>query len=192
MELLTKAPIILASNGNFGINTDILETNLINQIILLVGLFLVGKDFLSESLSQRQEEIIQGVEDSEKRLREAQDRLSEAKKQLAQARVIIDEIKKESGETKKALLDRDYAEAKNELERRFSNAATILKFRERQILSEIKQYVSVLALKLVVNKIEKQTGLESKLKTYLQESISMVGEANPILTMEMEGRLSYE
>ena len=187
MELLTKAPIILASNGNFGINTDILETNLINQIILLVGLFFVGKDFLSESLSQRQEEIIQGVEDSEKRLREAQDRLSEAKKQLAQARVIIDEIKKESGETKKALLDRDYAEAKNELERRFSNAATILKFRERQILSEIKQYVSVLALKLVVNKIEKQTGLESKLKTYMQESISMVGEANPILTMEMEG-----
>ena len=187
MQLLTEAYIIVASNGSFGINTDILETNLVNQIILLVGLFFVGKDFLSESLSQRQEEIVQGVEDSEKRLREAQDRLSEAKKQLAQARVIIDEIKKESGETKKALLERDYAEAKSELERRFSNAATILKFRERQILSEIKQYVSVLALKLVVSKIEKQTGLEDKLKTYMKESISMVGESSPAVAMEMGG-----
>ena len=76
MQLLTEAYLIVASNGSFGINTDILETNLVNQIILLVGLFFVGKDFLSESLSQRQEEIVQGVEDSEKRLREAQDRLS--------------------------------------------------------------------------------------------------------------------
>ena len=128
MELLTKAPIILASNGSFGINTDILETNLVNQIILLVGLFFVGKDFLSESLSQRQEEIVQGVEDSEKRLNEATTRLAEAKKQLSQARVIMDQIRKETSGTKAALLESDYNQAKLELSKRFSSASSILMF----------------------------------------------------------------
>jgi len=110
MEILTQAPNLIA--GGFGINTDILETNLINQIILLVGLFILGKDFLTESLGQRQTEIINGVEDSEKRLNEATTRLAEAEKQLSQARVIIDEIKKETNLTKAKLLDSDYEQAK--------------------------------------------------------------------------------
>ena len=53
-----------------------------------------GRDFLSESLGQRQAEIISGVEDSEKRLNEATARLAEAKKQLSQARVIMDQKKR--------------------------------------------------------------------------------------------------
>jgi hypothetical protein len=37
MQLLTEAYLIVASNGSFGINTDIFETNLINQLIVLGG-----------------------------------------------------------------------------------------------------------------------------------------------------------
>jgi len=157
MELLTEAPLILASNGSFGINTDIFETNLINQLIILGAIIYFGRDFLSESLSQRQAEIISGVEDSEKRLNEATSRLTEAKKQLSQARVIMDQIKKETSTTKASLLEADYNQAKLELSKRFSSAASILTFKERQILADIKQYVSVLALELVVSKIEKKS-----------------------------------
>ena len=98
MEILEQAPMMLASG--FGINTDILETNIVNQIILGGGLFVLGRDFLSESLGQRQAEIMSGVQDSEKRLNEATSRLEEAKKQLSQAQVIIEEIKKETSATK--------------------------------------------------------------------------------------------
>jgi len=80
MELFTEASFIVASNGSFGINTDIFETNLVNQLIILVGVVVFGRDFLSESLGERQAEIISGVEDSEKRLNEATTRLAEAKK----------------------------------------------------------------------------------------------------------------
>ena len=184
MQLLTEATLILASNGSFGINTDIFETNLINQLIILGGVIFFGRDFLGESLSQRQAEIISGVEDSEKRLNEATTRLTEAKKQLAQARVIIDQIRKDTSTTKITLLEADYNQAKLELSKRFSSAASILKFKERQILADIKQYVSVLALELVVNKIEKKAGLESELSNYMQESINMVGEASPLPTLD--------
>ncbi len=186
MELFTEASFILASNGSFGINTDIFETNLVNQLIVLVGIVFFGRDFLSESLGQRQTEIINGVEDSEKRLNEATTRLAEAKNQLSQARVIMDQIKKETSETKATLLEADYNQAKLELSKRFSSASTILKFRERQILSEIKQYVSVLALELVVSKIEKKAGLEKELNSYMQESINMVGAASPAPALSVE------
>lgn len=176
MEILTQAPNLIA--GGFGINTDIFETNIINQIILLSGLFVLGKDFLGESLGQRQAEIINGVEDSEKRLNEATTRLAEAEKQLSQARVIIDEIKKETNLTKAKLLDSDYEQAKDELNRRFTVATTTLKNRERLILSEIKQNISFLALKQVVSAIEKQTGSEAEQIAYMKESIKMVGTAN--------------
>jgi F-type H+-transporting ATPase subunit b len=83
MEIFTEAPFILASNGSFGINTDIFETNLINQLIILGGVVFFGRDFLGESLSERQAEIINGVEDSEKRLNEATARLTEAKKTIS-------------------------------------------------------------------------------------------------------------
>jgi F-type H+-transporting ATPase subunit b len=188
MELFTEASVILASNGSFGINTDIFETNLVNQLIILAGVVVFGRDFLSESLGQRQAEIISGVEDSEKRLNEATTRLAEAKKQLSQARVIMDQVKKETGSTKAALLESDYNQAKLEISKRFNSASSILIFRERQILAEIKQYVSVLALELVVSKIEKKAGLESELNGYMQESINMVGAASPapVLSVDFE------
>jgi F-type H+-transporting ATPase subunit b len=186
MELFTEASFIVASNGSFGINTDIFETNLVNQLIILVGVVVFGRDFLSESLGERQAEIISGVEDSEKRLNEATTRLAEAKKQLSQARVIMDQILKETSSTKASLLEADYNQAKLELSKRFSSASTILKFRERQILSEIKQYVSVLALELVVSKIEKKAGLEKELSSYMQDSINMVGAASPAPTLSVK------
>ena len=66
MELLLQSPILIS--GSFGINTDIFETNIINQIILLVGLYFVVGNALKESLAQRQAEINNAVTDSEKRL----------------------------------------------------------------------------------------------------------------------------
>ena len=107
------------------------------------------------------------------------------KKQLAQARVIIDQIKKETSVTKSTLLDADYNQAKVELSKRFNSAASILTFKERQILAEIKQYVSVLALELVVSQIEKKANLKSELSNYMQESINMVGAASPVPVVEI-------
>jgi len=176
MEILAQTTNLIAS-GSFGINTDILETGLINNLILLGGLYVFLGSALGESLEQRQTEIINGVEDSEKRLNEATSRLAEAEKQLSQARVIVDEIKKETRVTKVKLLATDYEKAKTELSRRFNVATTTLKNRERLILSEIKQNISLLALKQVVSTIEKQTGLEEEQIAYMQQSIQLVGSS---------------
>jgi len=174
MEILAQTTNLIA-HGSFGINTNILETGLINNVILAGGLFVFLGGLLSEGLEQRQTEIIKGVEDSEKRLNEATNRLSEAEKQLSQARVIVDQIKQETRLTKVTLLNNDYTQAKNALSQRFTLATTTLQNRERLILSEIKQNISLLALKQVVSTIEKQTGLEEEQVAYMQQSIQLVG-----------------
>jgi len=112
MEIFSQSQIIIANSGSFGINTNILETNLINQIILIAVLFVFVGNALKESLGQRQAEIINGVEDSEKRLSEATNRLAEAKKQLSQARLIIAGIKNRTQLTKVNILESDYVQAK--------------------------------------------------------------------------------
>jgi len=91
--------------------------------------------------------------------------------------VIVDEIKKETQLTKAKLLTSDYEKAQEEVTRRFNVATTTLKNRERLILSEIKQNISLLALKQVVSTIEKQTGLEQEQIAYMQQSIQLVGSS---------------
>ena len=176
MENLIQTQLLLTNSKSFSFNTNIFETNVINITILVIVLFLLKKDILGKLLSERQNEIINSVQDSEKRLNEATKRLEESKKQLSQARVIIDEIKKEAVLTKDKLLEKDYLQAHDELNRRFNNATLILKNRERLILREIKQNISFLALKQVISTLEKQTGMEEKHISYMQESIKMVGE----------------
>ena len=96
MEILSYGQITLM-HGEFSLNTNILETNLINQILLFGILIFAWKNFnISEGLDNRRLQILESVENSEKRLNEAILKLAETKKQLSQAKLIISQIKKET------------------------------------------------------------------------------------------------
>jgi len=83
MIILTQAQILLTHAGEFGFNSNILETNLINQIILLIILVVVWNNFnVSGSLLEKQNNKILLVQDSEKRLNEAISKLTETKKAI--------------------------------------------------------------------------------------------------------------
>ena len=106
----------LASEAEgFGLNSDILETNLINIIILIVLLVYVLGNFLKENLASRQEQIINSIEEGEKRLNEANDRLTEAKSQWAQAQIIVEEIKNQTKRTKANLVESEFNQANQDL-----------------------------------------------------------------------------
>jgi F-type H+-transporting ATPase subunit b len=100
MENFDQIFTLLAAEEGIGLNTDILETGVLNILVLIGIIVYVGRDFLGSSLEQRQQEIIQSVQDAEERLTEANTRLSEAQKQLTQAQVIISEIRQETINTK--------------------------------------------------------------------------------------------
>ena len=80
MEILSQAQILLANQGEFGINTDLFDTNIINQIILIpIVLYAYSAVGIDTTLEGRRNAIITRVEDAEKRLVQATDRLRETK-----------------------------------------------------------------------------------------------------------------
>lgn len=174
MENFNQIFTLLATDKGFGLNTDILDTGLINILILVGIVIYVGRDFLGSSLEQRQQEIIQSVQDAEERLTEANIRLSEAQKQLTQAQVIISEIRTETINTKKILLDSDSTQANQELATRFNRALATLRSKEQQVFSEIKQQIISLALKNVLSKVQTNLG-PTKQSTLIDKSIAKLG-----------------
>jgi F-type H+-transporting ATPase subunit b len=150
MENFDQIFTLLAKHEGIGLNTDILETGVLNILALLGMLIFTGRDFLGSLLEERKATIVQGVQDAEDRLNEAQKRLKEAKKQLDQANIVIGEIKKETITTKKMLLESDAYNAKKDLKVRFDRALATFRSKERQIFLEIKQQIISLVLKRTV------------------------------------------
>ena len=143
MENFNQIFTLLAEHEGIGLNTDILETGLIN-IVALVGILIYsGRDFLGSFLEQRKTSIVQGVQDAEGRLEEANRRLSEAQKQLSQAHIVISEIKNETIAAKKVLLESDAYEAKKDLSTRFDRALATFRSKERQVFLDVKQQIKL-------------------------------------------------
>ena len=172
MENFDQIFTLLAEHEGIGLNTDILETGLINILALLAILIYTGRDFLGSLLEERKTTIVKGVQDAEDRLNEAQKRLSEAEKQLTQANLVISEIKNETVATKKLLLESDAFQAKKDLKVRFERALATFRSKERQIFLEIKQQIISLVLKRTVTRAQETFGSKERATALINETIN--------------------
>jgi F-type H+-transporting ATPase subunit b len=161
----------LIANEGISLNTDILETGLINILALLGILIYTGRDFLGSLLEERRTTIVNGVQDAEDRLSEAQKRLVEAQKQLNQATIVISEIKNETVTTKKVLLESDAFQAKKDLTIRFDRALASFRSKERQIFVEIKQQIISLVLQRTVSRVQETFKSKERSNALINETI---------------------
>jgi len=139
MENFNQIFTLTFENEVISLNTDILETGVINILIVVGLLFYTGKDFLGSLLQERKRLIIKSVQDAEDGLTKAKNRLREAEKQLEQLYFIINEIQIQAEETKQLLLQSDVFEAKKDLKIRFERALTSSKSKKQQIFLEIRK-----------------------------------------------------
>ena len=146
-------------------NPDIFETNVINITILLGGIFYLGSNALSESLSERQEKIMGAIKEAEERLEQATVRLSEGEKQLEQAQLVIESINKDAETTARNVKSSILTDGKTEIERLTSTAKAQIGTIEARVRKQISEYVVTLALKRVTLQ------LEGKLNSNLQQQI---------------------
>jgi len=172
MENFDQIFTLLAEDEGISLNTDILETGLLNILALLGILIFTGKDFLGSLLEERKTTIVKGVQDAEDRLNEAQKRLSEAEKQLNQANIVISEIKNETIATKKLLLESDAYEAKKDLKIRFERALATFRSKERQIFLEIKQQIISLVLKRTIIRAQEAFGPKERASALINDTIN--------------------
>jgi F-type H+-transporting ATPase subunit b len=171
MENFDPIFTLLATEG-ISLNTDILETGLINILVLLAILIYTGRDFLGSLLEERRTTIVKGVQDAEDRLNEAKKRLAEAQKQLNQANLVISEIKSETVTTKKLLLESDAFQAKKDLTVRFERALATFRSKERQIFVEIKQQIISLVLQRTINRVQETFKSKERATALINETIN--------------------
>ena len=172
MENFDQIFTLLAEEEGIGLNSDILETGLINILALVGILIYAGKDFLGSLLDERKTTIVKGVQDAEDRLNEAQKRLSEAEKQLNQANLVISEIRNETIATKKILLESDAFAAKKDLKIRFERALATFRSKERQIFLEIKEQIISLVLKRTVIRAQEAFGPKERATALINDTIN--------------------
>ena len=170
MENFDQIFTLLANEG-ISLNTDILETGLINILALLAILVYTGRDFLGSLLEERRTTIVKGVQDAEDRLNEAKKRLVEAQKQLNQANIVISEIKNETVTTKKSLLESDAFQAKKDLTVRFDRALATFRSKERQIFVEIKQQIISIVLQQTVSRVQETFKSKERSNSLINETI---------------------
>jgi F-type H+-transporting ATPase subunit b len=172
MENFDQIFTLLAEHEGIGLNTDILDTGLLNILALLAILIYTGRDFIGSLLEERRTTIVKGVQDAEDRLNEAQKRLNEAQKQLNQANLVISEIKNETVATKKVLLESDASQAKKDLTVRFERALATFRSKERQIFLEIKQQIISLVLQRTVSRTQETFKSKERATALINETIN--------------------
>jgi F-type H+-transporting ATPase subunit b len=136
---------LLPSEG-FGLNFDLIETNILNLLVVLGVVIYLGGDVLSSLLNERKQKIFATLKSANERFVEAEQKLAEAKQkiQIAQAKAleIREQGKVTAKQTTKTLADRTL----EEIHRLEEGKQAILRFEEEKAMGQIRHQVISLSL----------------------------------------------
>ena len=148
---------LLPSEG-FGLNFDLIETNILNLLVVLSVVLYLGGDVLTSLLNERKQKIFSTLKTATERFVEAEQKLAEAKQkiQIAQAKAL--EIR-EQGKAAAKQSTKTFAErTREEIQRLEEGKQAILRFEEEKAMGQVRQQVVRLslsrALQLLQTKID--------------------------------------
>ncbi|MEE3715161.1 F0F1 ATP synthase subunit B [Tumidithrix elongata RA019] len=160
--------------SGFGLNSNILETNAINILILLGVLIYAGKGFLGKALSQRLETIESAIKDADKRKQVAIEQLADQQEKLAQAQAECDRLRQQAEVDAKAAGAAILATVDADIERLRESADQEIATEQERVLIQLRQRVAEQALAGVRAYFGR--GLEDSVQRELVDrSISLLG-----------------
>ncbi len=138
--------LLAAEESGFGLNFDILDTNLINLAILIGFLVVYGRKLLGKILADRQAKIAEEIAVAEVNLNKAEVELAEAKKNLteaeATAKKIIAEAQTKADAAKAAIA----AKADADIARLQESAEKDLNSEKDRAIAALKRRIATLAV----------------------------------------------
>lgn len=163
-----------AGESGFGLNTNILETNLINLAIIISVLFIFGRRVLGKTLQERRERIATAIQTAEQRAKDAAAALAEQQQKLAQAQAEAEKIKKAAQENAQKAREAVLAQAAVDIERMRETAASDLNTEREKAVAQLRQRVVALALQKVESEL--RTGIADDAQhTLIDRSIALLG-----------------
>jgi F-type H+-transporting ATPase subunit b len=135
----------------FGLNFDIIETNILNLGVVIAVVVYLGSDVLTSLLNERKEKILSTLKNANERFVEAEQKLAEAKQkvQIAQGKAV--EIR-EQGNLTAAQTTKNLAErTEEEMKRLEESKQATLRFEEEKALGQVRQQVVSLSIERAFN-----------------------------------------
>ncbi|AFY94115.1 F0F1 ATP synthase subunit B [Chamaesiphon minutus] len=164
-----------SEGGGFRLNTDFIEANLVNLVLVLIFVFVFGRKLLTEILTERRLAIETAIQDTEARQKQAISALEVAKKNLAQAQTEAENIRKTatiSAENAKAEIA---AKAAADIERMKELAAADTNTEQDKAIAELRARVTKLAMERAESQLKNLLN-DSAQAQLVDRSIALVGD----------------
>ena len=163
-------------HNSIGFNSNFLEANVLNIMLLLFGLIYVLKQFLGSILVIRQEKVLFAISECEERLLQANSRLSESEKQLEQTQVVIAQILNEAEITAQKVRQSILDKGKLDVDKLINASKANINVAENQIKQQIKQQITALAIQKVSSQLQKQVDTTMQAKIIDNSIIKLRGK----------------
>jgi F-type H+-transporting ATPase subunit b len=142
--------VLLASeageSSGIGFNSDILETNVINLVIVVAFLVYAGRGFIGKILSARLESIQSAIADAEKRQKDASEKLTVQQGKLAQAKTESENLRKQAEIDAKHASDLILATVDADISRLRESADQEIATEQDRVIVQLRQQVAEKAL----------------------------------------------
>jgi F-type H+-transporting ATPase subunit b len=170
--VVLKAPEI--EEAGFGINLDLLDTNLINLIIIIGVLVYFGRGFLGKTLADRRSRIETAIKEAEDRKKAAAAALAEQQQKLAQAKAEADQIRSAAEVSANAAREAILAQAEQDIARLREAAAQDLTSQQERIIREVRNQVVAMAMQQAESQLRSEMD-DAKQQELVDRSIAMLG-----------------
>nr|WKK49427.1 ATP synthase CF0 subunit I [Veronicastrum villosulum var. parviflorum] len=167
------------SAGSFGLNTDILATNLINLSVVIGVLIFFGKGVLSDLLDNRKQRILNTIRNSEELRGGAIEQLEKARARLQKAEMEADQFRvngySEIEREKLNLINSTY----KTLEQLDNYKNETIQFEQQRAINQVRQRVFQQALQGALGTLNSSLNNELHLRT-ISANIGMLGAMKAI------------
>ena len=166
---------IASPTGSFGLNFDIIETNILNLGVVIGVVIYLGGDVLTSLLNDRKQKILGTLKSADERFLEAQQKLEEAKQkvQIAQTKAI--EIREQGNKTAIQAAKTLFERTEDEIRRLEEGKQATLRFEEEKAMSQVRQQVVSLSIERAFNQL--QTKMDASIQRKLIDTnINLLGK----------------
>lgn len=160
--------------GGFGLNPDLIETNLFNLVLVLAFVVIFGRKLLGEVLTERRISIETAIQDTEARQKQAISGLEVARQNLAQAQAEAEKIRATAIVSAASVKAEIEAKAVADIARMQELAAASTSTEQDKAIGEIRVRVVKLAMERAEAQL-KNLLTESAQTELVDRSIALVG-----------------
>jgi F-type H+-transporting ATPase subunit b len=163
-----------AEEGGFGLNLDILETNLINLAIVIGILVYFGRGFLGKVLGDRKSAIETAIQEAEKKKKDAAAALADEQQKLAQAQAEAAKIRSSAEAAAKSAAAAILTKAEEDIRRMRETAAQDMGRDQERVIRELRQRVVALAIEKAESDLSSRLD-QSRQQQLVDRSIASIG-----------------